>query len=288
MKKLLAVIAAAAVALTLVGCVDPETGVNWPSYTKDKQNKIGFYAQVYRDGAKLDGSWYIPDTVFYSGDDTENVIKGSNDNYTINHTNNESVNYRAYKETALKHAGALVKVTFNDGESVTKASKMGVIFDLKANADNKDAIDFYAIAVGQDGGGSYYVSKFTNVTDIKAYNFGTEEDASNTAAQNAAVKANPAKEKEIVKLVSGNLKNKMPAAKDGKTSVYIYFKLMEDGSFDYALLDMTDEEMANFKGAKKFQAAKIDDYKVIVKGNTKAVAGAEYEAAPVAEKTSLF
>ena len=267
MKKIMAVIAAAAVALTLIGCVDPETGVNWTSYTKDKQNKIGFYAQV-APGETLDGTWYIPDTVFYGGDDTESAIKGSNDNYSINHENSTKEKYRAYKETALKHAGALVKVTFNTAD--TGSSKIGVIFDLKKSA-NEGADDFYAIAVGQEGGGTYYVSKFTNVTDIQADNFGTY------------LTTNPAKEKEIVPIQTGNLKGKMPAAVEGKTSIYIYFKLVEDGSFDYALLDMTDEDMKNFKGAKKFQKAKIDDYKVIVKGNTKAVAGAEYEAAPVKE-----
>jgi hypothetical protein len=270
MKKIMAVIAAAAVALTLVGCAG-EDGINWPSYTKDKQNKIGFYAQV-APNTTLDGTWYIPDTVFYAGDDTEGAIKGNNDNYSINHENKTDGKYRAYKETAFKHAGALVKVTFNTAN--TSSSKMGVIFDLKKSA-NEGADDFYAIAVGQEGGGTYYVSKFTNVTDIQADNFGTK------------LTTNPAIEKEIVPIKTGNLSSKMPKAVEGKTSVCIYFKLAADGSFDWALLDLTDDEMKDFKGAKKFLEANIDDYKVLVKGNTKAVAGAEYEEAPV-EQTSLF
>ena len=287
MKKLLAVIAAAAVALTLVGCVDPETGVNWPSYTKDKQNKIGFYAQVAKDGASLDGTWYVPDTVFYAGDDANGAITGSNDNYAITWTNDTDTAYRAYKLTALKHAGALVKITFKN-PTEAGSSKMGIIFDVKdsasgvKDANGKPAQDFYAIAVGNELGGVYYVSKFTNIVDINAKNFGASTTATGTAAKEVEVEALPTKG-------NGNLKGKMPAAAaDGSISFYIYFKLAADGSFDYAILDMTDEQMKDFKGAKKFGEAKIDDYKPIVKGNTKAKADAEYEAAPVPEKTSLF
>jgi hypothetical protein len=283
MKKILSVLAAAAVALTLVGCVG-EDGINWASYTKDKQNKIAFYAQVAPD-ATLNGTWYVPDTVFYEADDEAGAITGSNDNYKVEYTNPGSTAYRAYKETALKHAGALVKVTFKNSD--TKGSKMGVIFDIKDSvsgakkADGSAAKDFYAIAVGQELGGTYYVSKFTNIVDINAKNFGATTTATGT---------NP-KEVEVVALPlsgNGNLKGKMPAAAaDGSVSLYLYFKLAADGSFDYAILDMTDEQMNNFKGAKKFSEAKLEDYNVLVSGKTKAKAGAEYEEAKV-EKTSLF
>ncbi len=270
MKKLLSVVAAALVALTFVGCVMDEDGINWNTYTKDKQNKIAFYAQIY-PGATLKGDWYFPNTAFFAGDDTEGAIKGSNDAYTINKKNEGTDKYRAYKETALNHAGALIKVTFDAETSTTvgtdtATSKMGVIFDLKANATDKNAKDFYIVGIGM-ADKSYYVSKFTNVTDIQAENFGTKLDN------------NPAVEKEFVALKSGNFAN-LPAAKDGKTSVYVYYKLIKDGSFDWAILgDLTDEEIAMFKGNKKFNATKLSDLgdKVLKSGNT----GAEYEAAPI-------
>ncbi len=285
MKKLLAVIAAAAVAFSLMGCVG-EDGINWANYTKDKQNKIGFYAQVAKGGASLDGTWYVPDTVFYAGDDVEGAITGSNDNYSITKTNDTETAYRAYKLTALKHAGALVKITFKN-PTEAGSSKMGIIFDVKdsasgvKDANGKPAQDFYAIAVGNELGGVYYVSKFTNIVDINAKNFGASVNATGTNPKEVEVEPLPEKG-------NGNLKGKMPAAAaDGSISFYIYFKLAADGSFDYAILDMTDEQMKDFKGAKKFGEAKIDDYKPIVKGNTKAKAGTEYEEAPV-EKISPF
>lgn len=277
MKKIMTALAAIAVAFSLMGCMPTENGVNWTSYTKDKQNKIAYYAQI-KEGIKLSGSWYIPDTTFFAADDTEGVIKGFDNKYTVEYENKGSSLYRAYKETTFNHAGAVIKVTF-DNASVG-ASKMGVIFDLKANATDKNAKDFYIIGLNPSAKNSavanFYVSKYTNVTDIQAENFGTK------------LATNPAKEVEIVGL---NTKNNItvPAADaEGKVSFYVYFKLMEDGSFDYAVLDMTDDDLANFKGTKKFQKANIDDYTVLVKGNTKEKAGAEYPEAEVKKSSGLF
>lgn len=277
MKKILAIVAAALVALTLTGCVQDPEGVNWTTYTKDKQNKIAYYAQI-KEGMKLSGTWYIPDTTFFAGDDTEGVIKGRDNDYVVEYDNTGKTLYRAYKETAFKHAGAIVKVTFDNAN--VGASKMGVIFDLKANKDDKDAKDFYIIGVNPSAKNSetanFYVSKYTNVTDIQAENFGTK------------LATNPAKEIEVVALNTANNIEVPAADADGKISFYIYFKLMADGSFDYAVLDMTDDDLKNFKGNDKFNSANIDDYKVLAKGNTKAKCEAEYPAAEVAKKTSLF
>ncbi len=264
MKKILTVVAALAVAFSLMGCVVDDQGVNWNSYTKDKQNKIAYYAQI-APGTTLEGSWYVPDTVFFEGDDTQGAIKGSNDNYTVKYTNSDTVEaYRAYKETTLKHSGALIKVTFNSANVST--SKMGVIFDLKDDDENEGAKEFYCIGLNPSSSvKNFYVSKFTNVTDIQAYNFGTE------------LPTNKAKEVEIVAL---NMNNNItvPAAVDGKISFYVYYKLMSDGSFDWAVLDMTDDKMADFKGSTKFNKAKLKDYTVLKSGNTKAKVGAEYPA----------
>ncbi|MCR5764564.1 MAG: hypothetical protein K6G09_01170 [Treponema sp.] len=278
MKKLLSVVAAALVALTFVGCVMDEDGINWNTYTKDKQNKIAFYAQI-QPGATLKGEWSFPDTSFFVAEDPSKdpsgtkVVDGFDNKYTVNYTNSTADTGRYFKETALKHAGALIKVTFNPETTAGKPSKMGVIFDLKANATNATAKDFYVVGVGY-GDKSYYVSKFTNVTDFQAYNFGTD------------LTDNPAGEIVIEKLTSGNFNNLPAAGTDGNTSVYVYYKLVKDGSFDWAILaDLTDDEIKMFKGNKKFNATKLEDLgdKVLKSGNTKDKAGAEYEEAPISK-----
>lgn len=274
MKKILTALAAIAVAFSLMGCVVDDQGVNWNSYTKDKQNLIAYYAQI-APNTTLNGSWYIPDTVFFAAaDDTEGAIKGNNDNYTVEYSNTTNTAYRAYKATAFKHAGAIIRVTFDS--AAVSTSKMGVIFDLKDDDENEGAKEFYIIGVNPTTTeANFYVSKYSNVTDIQAYNFGTD------------VQDNPAEEIEIVKLAKANNIKTIPAAVEGKISFYIYYKLMSDGSFDYAVLDMTDEQLEDFKTNDKFNKANIDDYTVLAKGNTKAKAGAEYPAAEV-KKSGLF
>ena len=265
MKKILTVVAALALAFSLMGCVVDDQGVNWNTYTKDKQGLIAYYAQIAANKT-LNGSWYIPDTVFFapSDDDPKDAIKGNDNNYTVSLANTESDLVRAYEVTAFKHAGALIKVTFDSADVGT--SKMGVIFDLKDDDEHDGAKEFYIIGLNpQTTVKNFYVSKFENVTDIQADNFGTY------------LTSNKAIEKEIVPIsMTNNIT--VPAAVDGKISFYVYYKLMSDGSFDYAVLDMTDEDMANFKGSTKFNKAKIKDYTVLASGNTKAKAGAEYPA----------
>ncbi len=267
MKKILTAVAALALAFSMMGCVVDDQGVNWDTYTKDKQNKIAVYAQIYGN-THLTGSWSFNNTTFFAGDDTEGAIKGSNGNYTVDYNNTSNDLYRAYKDTALKHAGALIKVTF-DSNNVSK-SKMGVIFDLKEDDENAGAQEFYIIGLNPSAKDSntanFYVSKYTNVTDIQANNFGTD------------LKTNPAKEVEIVKLATSNNITVPAADAEGKISFYVYYKLMSDGSFDWAVLDMTDEKMENFKTNAKFNKQKLKDYTVLKSGNTKAKAGAEYPA----------
>ena len=200
-------------------------------------------------------------------DDDKGAITGSGKNYKVEYNNEDAEAYRAYKATTLKHAGGLVKVTFDSANVST--SKMGIIFDLKANAADKNARDFYAIGLNPKGKNSgtanFYVSKFTNVTDMQAYNFGTD------------LTENPAKEVEIVKLATTN-NIAMPAADaEGKVSVYVYYKTLLDGSFDYKILNISDEIAKAFK----FDTGAFESSAILAQGNTKAKAGAEY--APTSE-----
>ena len=206
-------------------------------------------------------------------DDTEGAITGSGKKYSVKYTNDAKDAYRAYKATGMKHAGALVKVTFKTTD--VSSSKMGVIFDLKdavsgaKDEKGKAAKDFYSIAIGLEGGGSYYVSKFTDIVDIQAKNFG----ASTTAG------AKEPKEIEVVTLATGNLKSKMPEkAADGTISLYVYYKSLVDGSFDYKILNISDDVASAFD----FKTGTFDDSVVLVSGNTKTKAGTEWET-PVEE-----
>jgi hypothetical protein len=106
-------------------------------------------------------------------DDDAGAIKGSGKKYKVSYNNEETVAYRAYKATTLKHAGGLVKVTFDSNNVGT--SKMGIIFDLKDDDANEGAREFYIIGLNPSSSvKNFYVSKFTNVTDIQASNFGTD------------------------------------------------------------------------------------------------------------------
>lgn len=120
--------------------------------------------------------------------DTEGAISGSGKNYTINYTNEKADIYRAFKTTTFKHEGELVKITFNDQTSSTHNGAMGFIWDL---GQSKDAINNNTVTLGhtdkgyqnfmvvgfrnQASGLQYYVSKYFNVTDVQADNFGASK-----------------------------------------------------------------------------------------------------------------
>ena len=158
-------------------------------------------------------------------DDPKEAITGSNNDYSVDFENTEGENYRAYKSTSLNHAGALVKVTFDKKNVGT--SKMGVIFDLHNNAADKEAKDFYIIGLGTTSDSNIYVSKFENVTDLQADNFGTK------------LTTNPAIEDEKVKLGSKSIT--VPTAEDGSVTYYVYFKAFITGYYEWAVLKLSAE-----------------------------------------------
>ena len=205
------------------------------------------------------------------GDDTEKAITGSGKKYTVSFTNETGDEYRAYKTTTLKHAGALVKVTFNNADKPATfgTSKMGVIFNLKEDGEKRE---FYLIGLNPDKENTnFYVSKYSNITDIKASNFG---------AKTNAAEGEPS-EIEIVPLKKSSKISSIEPDADGNWSVYVFYKAINDGSFDFAILNITDEE------AKKI--TKDDDYenldysayldKILESGNTLAKADAEEDFA---------
>lgn len=164
--------------------------------------------------------------------DTNKAIKGSGDNWTVDYTNDADSNYRAYRSTGLKHAGAIVKVTFNKGADA-KNSKMGVIFGLEEK-DGKS--DFHIIGIAPDG--TYYVSTYKNIEDIQGDNFGATVDA-----------ATGPSEKEIVKLSAGK-KVTLKEDSNGNKYTYIVYIADKSGVYYYSILDLTDDEIADFDTAK--------------------------------------
>ncbi len=167
-------------------------------------------------------------------DDEEGAITGSGNTYKVKYENsNKDDNYRAYKSTTFKHAGALVKVTFNKTD--IGASKMGVIFGLteKKAADGKSKLrDFYIIGLGTLDKSNFYVSKYINISDIQAENFGAKTTAADTEA----------KEIELVALNDANSITLPAKAADGSISLYIWYQAQLNGSYTWAILTMTDEQ----------------------------------------------
>lgn len=184
-------------------------------------------------------------------DDDDNAIKKGVGKYYINYTyekaadatGEDAQNYRAYRSTGLKHAGALVKLTFKadpDAAYAPGASKLGVIFGLTEDKTAKTR-DFNIIGIAKNG--DWYVSTMKNIVDIRARNFGASTKASAEAAGEPF-------EKEHEALY--NSKISMPAADaDGNVSVYVWYQATKSGSYKWAVLDMTKEQADEWKALSK-------------------------------------
>ncbi|MDD5789933.1 MAG: hypothetical protein PUE30_05375 [Spirochaetia bacterium] len=125
-------------------------------------------------------------------DDEFEAITGSNNDYEINFTNETDGMYRAYKTTFNKHLGGLCQISVE--KDSTGDGTIGYIFDLESNP-NRAAKDPRTLCIvgfnlGTANIAKPYVSRFNNVTDIQADNFGTK------------LTENPATEKEYIKLGS--------------------------------------------------------------------------------------
>jgi hypothetical protein len=160
-------------------------------------------------------------------DDPNDMISGSNNNYSIEYTNDSTETSRGYNSTNLKHAGSLVKVNF-DASSTTQGGVMGMIFDLH---DGDDGKNFAVVGLRTTSAGAeYYVSYFTGVTNLQADNFGAEYTSSNGVKHN---EGSVAKE-TIIKNAFTTVSSSNVDTTDG-TTLYVYFVENEtaDADFDY-------------------------------------------------------
>ena len=227
-------------------------------------------------------------------DDEEGAITGSNNNYTLSYKNESTDPYRAYKTTSNKHRGALCQITLNS-DSLDATCALGYIWDLSSEdasasaeeiartvSDKPRSLCIVGFNHGMTAAGkvAYYVSRYTNVYDIQANNFGTKGDVTVNGDVQRAV------EKEYIPLSStysfvptkdddGNvvvtvavceggtykdgktrptfdgtaLGNSANATFDGSYDVYIF-----NGRYSSEQLDaMTDEE---------FNTAKVDEVNI--------------------------
>ena len=135
-------------------------------------------------------------------DDENSVIQGSGNNKSIDYYNDGTTDgiCRGYSTTALKHQGELVRFTLKGSNGTTTkdysnyADKtyggvMGFMWDLSiADAgDETSKRDFFVVglSVGSDGSDTtkvkYYVSRYFNVKNIYAKNFGVENQVTSTS-----------------------------------------------------------------------------------------------------------
>lgn len=160
-------------------------------------------------------------------DDPNGMITEKNSkNYSIEYTNDTNDVSRGYRSTNLAHAGAIVKLTF-DNASTSDAGVLGAIFDLHNNETNSNAKDFYVF--GFRNASNYYISKFEGVTDLQAANFGAPTDGSTGDGTNGTTKGT--KETEIVSLGTSIPSGTLDTT-DGK-SIYIYFVETASAESDY-------------------------------------------------------
>lgn len=136
-------------------------------------------------------------------DDENNMISGSNNDYTLSYDNSaSSETSRGYDVTKNNHKGALVQITLNKDGTTGYGAAMGYIWDLSSTDASASAEDL-ARAVSEKprnfciAGFGYkesakiytpYVSRYTNVYDVQAANFGTKGVDVNGVTQKAVEK----------------------------------------------------------------------------------------------------
>ena len=153
-------------------------------------------------------------------DDELKALSGSNNDYSVDFKNEGNDVYRAYHTTTFKHAGALCQVTMNTSNGGKGA--MGYIWDLESNSTRaeKEPRRFFIVGFNYDYTAkdkvAYYVSRYSNVTDIEAINFGAP--------------SNGAAEKVYVEL---NTTNVCTPTIDTNGDLTMTFDVYEDGEFTF-------------------------------------------------------
>lgn len=172
-------------------------------------------------------------------DDQNSVVQGSGNNKSIDYYNNGEADgtCRGYSTTALKHQGELVRFTLKGSNGTTTkdysnyADKtyggvIGFMWDLSI-ADDKDTAtkrNFFVVglSVGSDGSDTtkvkYYVSRYFNVTNIYAKNFGVAEQVTSTSDSN--ITADKVCELDLTKIVKGGTFQELCSTASGNLVIW--------------------------------------------------------------------
>ncbi|MCR4822976.1 MAG: hypothetical protein K5873_08920, partial [Treponema sp.] len=170
-------------------------------------------------------------------DDENNMLSGSNNDYSLSYDNTASTSVsRGYKTTTFKHKGSLCQITIKK-EGDLNGAAMGYIWDL-ASTDASASAEELARAVSEKPRNfcivgfnynqtatnkvAYYVSRYTNVYDIQAKNFGTDGVTVNGATQKAV-------ETEYLKL---NTTNSFSPTLDSDKNVVVTVNVYEETESD--------------------------------------------------------
>lgn len=161
-------------------------------------------------------------------DDENQMISGSNNDYSIKYSNSSDSVSRGYKTTTFKHLGAICQMTIDTSVADGNGGAMGYIWDLETNSARatKDPRRFFIVGFNYDytakGKVAYYVSRYKNVVDLSASNFGATTTATGT---------DPV-EKEYVALTSSN--SFTPTITDNQLTVTanVYMNKATDGTYD--------------------------------------------------------
>ena len=169
-------------------------------------------------------------------DDENGMLKGSNNDYSVDYTNNGTTVSRGYKTTTFSHAGALCQMTMNKVSAASGA--MGYIWDLESNhakegsaRAEKEPRRFFIFGFnyGANGGSdkvAYYLSMYKNVTDIQLNNMGASGQK-----ETAAVTSGSATEKEYIPLNSAN--SFKPILDTATGDFVVTVDVYEGGTFTY-------------------------------------------------------
>lgn len=193
-------------------------------------------------------------------DDELKALSGSNNDYSVDFKNEGNDVYRAYHTTTFKHAGALCQVTMNTSNGGKGA--MGYIWDLESNSTRaeKEPRRFFIVGFNYDytekGKVAYYVSRYSNVTDIEAKKFGA---TSNGAAEKVYVELNTTNVCTPTIDTNGDLTMTFDVYEDGE------FTVDENGKKKYTsynggfVVDIYNGkiETADLKTANKVKSVKI-------------------------------
>ena len=162
-------------------------------------------------------------------DDPYDIItKVDTNNYTVEKQNTESSIIRGYKSTNLQHEGGLVQITINNQSAGSNDGVLGFIWDYKESTTVKGAKDFYVIGVNYGYKDTkkfnYYVSKFENIVDIQADNFGASTNATGNNPKETTIQNWTA--------VDGVLSS-------GKINVVVDVTMADDGSYSYSIYNVS-------------------------------------------------